>query len=93
MNETDMEQARFNMIEQQIRPAEVLDPVVLHTISDVPRELFVPASYRQLAFSDTNIPLNSTEVMMSPIQEARLLQALSIQPTDSILEIGPGRIK
>ena len=90
MTEIDMEQARFNMIEQQIRPAEVLDPVVLHTISEVPREMFVPSNYRQLAFSDTNIPINDTEVMMSPIQEARMLQALNIQPSDEILEIGTG---
>ena len=85
-----MEQARFNMIEQQIRPAEVLDPTVLHTIAEVPREFFVAAAYQQLAFSDTNIPLNANQVMMSPIQEARMLQALSVQPTDTVLEIGTG---
>ena len=90
MNEMDMEQARFNMIEQQIRPAEVLDPTVLHTIAEVPREFFVAAAYQQLAFSDTNIPLNANQVMMSPIQEARMLQALSVQPTDTVLEIGTG---
>lgn len=85
-----MEQARFNMIEQQIRPAEVLDPMVLHTISEVHREKFVPPTYNELAFSDTNIPLNDKEVMMSPIQEARLLQAVNVQPDDSVLEIGTG---
>lgn len=85
-----MEQARFNMIEQQIRPAEVLDPLVLNTISEVHRELFVPKEYMELAFSDTNIPLNEFESMMSPIQEARLLQALNIQSDDNILEIGTG---
>ncbi len=85
-----MEQARFNMIEQQIRPAEVLDPLVLTTIHEVQREKFVPTSYRDLAFSDTNIPLNDKEVMMSPIQEARLLQAVNVQPDDSVLEIGTG---
>lgn len=85
-----MEQARFNMIEQQIRPAEVLDPLVLNTISEVHREQFVPPAYTELAFSDTNIPLTETESMMSPIQEARLLQALNIQPDDDILEIGTG---
>jgi protein-L-isoaspartate(D-aspartate) O-methyltransferase len=90
MNETDMEQARFNMIEQQIRPAEVLDPMVLNTISEVHRENFVPPAYSELAFSDTNIPLNDREVMMSPIQEARLLQAVNVQPDDTILEIGTG---
>ena len=85
-----MEQARFNMIEQQIRPAEVLDPLVLNTISEVHRELYVPGEYAELAFSDTNIPLTESESMMSPIQEARLLQALNIQPDDEILEIGTG---
>ncbi|NOZ55126.1 MAG: protein-L-isoaspartate O-methyltransferase [Gammaproteobacteria bacterium] len=84
------EQARFNMIEQQIRPADVLDPVVLDTIAIVPREEFVPAAYRQLAFSDTNIPLPSGQVMMNPIQEGRLLQALNIGKEDNILEIGTG---
>lgn len=90
MNEINMELARFNMIEQQIRPAEVLDPVVLSAIADVPRESFVPAAYTKLAFSDTNIPLNDQAVMMSPIQEARLLQALNVQSGDNILEIGTG---
>ena len=90
MNEKDMEQARFNMIEQQIRPAEVLDPTVLNTIAEVHREQFVPTGYSELAFSDTNIPLTDREVMMSPIQEARLLQAVNVQPDDSILEIGTG---
>jgi protein-L-isoaspartate(D-aspartate) O-methyltransferase len=85
----DMEQARFNMIEQQIRPAEVLDPRVLEVVAQTPREDFVPEAYRELAFSDTNIPLGG-EVMMKPIMEARLLQALDIQPTDKILEIGTG---
>lgn len=84
------EQARFNMIEQQIRPAEVLDQRVLDTISQTPREDFVPAEYRQLAFSDINVPLSNGQVMMKPIMEARLLQALDIQPGDKILEIGAG---
>ena len=85
-----MEQARFNMIEQQIRPAEVLDTNVLNVIAEVPREFFVPDAYRALAFADANIPLPNGQQMMSPIQEARLLQALDIQPTDDILEIGTG---
>ncbi|MCI0507270.1 MAG: protein-L-isoaspartate O-methyltransferase [Gammaproteobacteria bacterium] len=90
MNETIMEQALFNMIEQQIRPAEVLDAQVLQTIAEVPREYFVPSAYRQLAYSDTHIPLGNGQTMMSPIQEARLLQALNIQRSDTILEIGTG---
>ena len=85
-----MEQALFNMIEQQIRPAEVLDTTVLNIISEIPREYFVPSEYRQLAYSDTNIILANGQVMMSPIQEARLLQALNVQSTDEILEIGTG---
>ena len=88
--ESDIEQARFNMIEQQIRPAEVLDQHVLTTIANTPREAFVPANYQGLAFSDINIPLPNGQVMMKPIMEARLLQALNIQATDSILEIGTG---
>jgi len=86
----NFEQARFNMIEQQIRPAEVLDYRVLDTIAATPREDFVPEGYRELAFSDINIPLNDSETMMKPIMEARLLQALDVQPTDKILEIGTG---
>ena len=87
---SDSEQARFNMIEQQIRPAEVLDPQVLQVISETPREAFVAANYQELAFSDLNVPLPNGQLMMKPIMEARLLQALNIQPTDSILEIGTG---
>jgi len=86
----DIERARFNMIEQQIRPAEVLDSRVLDAIAATPREAFVPADYRDLAFSDTNIPLGHDQVMMKPILEARLLQALNVQPTDKVLEIGTG---
>lgn len=87
---SDTEQARFNMIEQQIRPAEVLDPRVLDTISLTPREAFVAANYQDLAFSDLNVPLPNGQLMMKPIMEGRLLQALNIQPSDSILEIGTG---
>jgi protein-L-isoaspartate(D-aspartate) O-methyltransferase len=88
--EYSTEQARFNMIEQQIRPAEVLDQRVLDVIAQIPREDFVPAEYRGLAFSDTNIPLANGQQMMCPIMEARLLQALNIQPGEKILEIGTG---
>jgi protein-L-isoaspartate(D-aspartate) O-methyltransferase len=86
----NIEQARFNMIAQQIRPAEVLDDNVLETMAKVPREDFVPEPYRELAFSDINVEIGHGEVMMKPIMEARLLQALNIQPTDNILEIGTG---
>jgi protein-L-isoaspartate(D-aspartate) O-methyltransferase len=90
MNQTELEQARFNMIEQQIRPWDVLDQRVLDTMKMIPREDFVPEPYRSLAFADTNIPLGHNQVMMAPNVEGRLLQALAIQPEDTILEIGTG---
>jgi len=86
----DFEQARFNMIEQQIRPWEVLDSRVLDLLNHVHREDFVPPQYRELAFVDMNIPLGEGEVMMQPKIEARLLQELSPQSTDIVLEIGTG---
>jgi len=87
---TDIEKARFNMAEQQIRPWEVFDEQVLEVIRKVPRERFVPHAYRNLAFSDMRIPLGHDEVMMEPKVEARMLQALAIEPTDQVLEIGTG---
>jgi len=86
----DIETARFNMIEQQIRPWQVLDQRVLNTLHDVPRENYVPSAYRALAFADMHIPLDHGQVMMQPKQEARLLQELLLQPTDRVLEIGTG---
>lgn len=86
----DFEKARHNMIEQQIRTWEVLDQRVLDTVLHTPREAFVPEAYRNLAFADTNIPLDGGEVMMTPKLEARLLQALSLRPGDEVLEIGTG---
>ncbi|MCI0564430.1 MAG: protein-L-isoaspartate O-methyltransferase [Nitrososphaera sp.] len=85
-----VEQARFNMIEQQIRPWEVLDQRVLEVLTEVPREQFVPAEFRRLAFADMCIPLGAGEFMMAPKVEARMLQALAIEPKDRILEIGTG---
>jgi protein-L-isoaspartate(D-aspartate) O-methyltransferase len=90
MAEMNFEQARLNMIEQQIRPWEVLDQQVLDLLVEVPREDFVPADYRKLAFADMNIPLGHDEVMMSPKVEARMLQSLTIGPGDTILEVGTG---
>jgi len=90
MNPAEIEQARFNMIVQQIRPWEVLDPQVLEAMQHVPREAFVPERYRSLAFADTNIPLGHDQVMMKPNVEGRLLQALAIRPEDDVLEIGTG---
>lgn len=86
----DLEIARFNMVEQQIRTWDVLDPRVLDVCAHVRRELFVPEPYRNLAFSDTCIPLAHGQTMMAPKIEARLLQALAVEPTDRILEIGTG---
>lgn len=86
----DIEQARFNMIEQQIRPWDVLNTDVLDVIQSVPRELFVPKEHAQLAFADLEIPLGHDQVMMSPKVEARILQALQISANDEVLEIGTG---
>ena len=90
MSEISIETARHNMIEQQIRPWEVLDDTVLNLIADVPREEFVPAGFHNLAFADMNIPLAHGEVMMSPKLEARMLQALDVKSTETVLEIGTG---
>ena len=86
----ELEQARFNMIEQQIRPWDVLDQNVLDLLEQLPRENFVPPAYRELAYADIIIPLEHDQVMMQPKLEARMLQALQIHPTDRILEIGTG---
>ncbi len=86
----NLEQARFNMIEQQIRPWDVLDETVLATFGFIPRESFVPESYRQLAFADVEIPLGNGESMMHPRVEARMLQSLGITRDDQCLEIGTG---
>lgn len=86
----DFEQARFNMVEQQIRPWDVLDPTVLDLLSKVRREDFVPQQYRNLAFTDMEIPLGHGETMLSPKLEARLVQDAGVQPTDRVLEVGTG---
>ena len=86
----NIEQARFNMIEQQIRPWEVLDPEVLDLLSVVKRESFVPAAYAQLAFADVELPIGNGQTMLEPKIEARLLQELAIRNTDTVLEIGTG---
>ncbi len=83
-------EARDNMIQQQIRPWDVLDPRVLEVFKRIPRELFVPLTHRALAYSDTQIPIGAGEVMMEPRVEGRMLQALAIEPQDSVLEIGTG---
>lgn len=86
----DAEQARFNMIEQQIRPWEVLDPEVLELLSAVKREDFVPPACRALAFADVELPLGHGATMLEPKVEARLLQEAGIGNTDKVLEIGTG---
>ncbi len=83
-------EARLNMIEQQIKPWNVPDKSVLDLISEIHREDFVPAEYKRLALSDMRIPLAHDEITMTPKVEARLMQALEIQPEDEILEIGTG---
>lgn len=86
----NIEQARFNMVENQIRPWEVLDQQVLDLLYVVKREDFVPAAYRALAFSDLEIPIGAGEHMWQPKIEARVLQELALKPTDQVLEIGTG---
>lgn len=90
MSAMNIEQARWNMIEHQIRPWEVLDQEVLDLLYAVKREDFVPAAYRMLAFSDMEIPIGQGEYMWPPKLEARVLQELAIKPTDQVLEIGTG---
>lgn len=86
----NIEQARFNMIEQQIRPWDVLDQDVLNLLSIVKRENFVPAAYRNIAFADLEIPLPGGERMLAPKIEARILQELAVKKTETVLEIGAG---
>ncbi|HYC48273.1 MAG TPA: protein-L-isoaspartate O-methyltransferase [Burkholderiales bacterium] len=86
----DFERARFNMVEQQIRTWEVLDQRVLDLLFRVPREHFVPAEYRALAFVDMEIPIGHGEKMLQPKLEARMLQELTITGTDRVLEVGTG---
>ncbi len=90
MTDLNIELARFNMAEQQIRPWDVTDPKVLDIIQSIPRENFIPHAYKGLAFADTEIPIGEGQHMMKPKVEARMLQALSIRPNDQILEIGTG---
>lgn len=84
------EQARFNMVEQQIRPWQVLDPQVLTVLSNVQRELFVPQAYQAMAYTDTDIPLGHGEAMAPPRVAARLMHDLRLTGTEKVLEIGTG---
>jgi protein-L-isoaspartate(D-aspartate) O-methyltransferase len=86
----DMEKARFNMVEQQIRPWGVTDTSVLNLLFSIKRENFVPQAYKKMAFSDFEIPLPGGQKMLCPRLEARLVAALAIKRTDKVLEIGTG---
>lgn len=86
----DYEQARFNMVESQVRTWEVLDDRILKLLFKVKREEFVPSAYRSLAFVDMEIPLGYGEVMLAPKLEARMIQELGVQPGDTVLEVGTG---
>ncbi|WP_075793501.1 protein-L-isoaspartate O-methyltransferase family protein [Massilia putida] len=86
----NIEQARFNMIEQQIRPWNVLDQDVLDLLHVVKREQFVPAAYQNLAFADVEIPLPGGESMLAPKFEARILQEVGVKKHETVLEIGTG---
>lgn len=85
-----LERARINMVEQQIRPWEVLDRDVLDLMERAPRDAFVPDEYRRLAYADTEVPIGEGEVMLSPRVEGRLLQAVKIGREERVLEIGTG---
>jgi protein-L-isoaspartate(D-aspartate) O-methyltransferase len=82
--------ARQQMVDQQIRTWEVLDPRVLDVLSSVPREVFVPREYRELAFADSQIPIGYGQSMLAPKLQGRILQALAPAPNESVLEVGTG---
>ena len=86
----DVNAARRQMIEQQVRAWQVLDLTVLEAMERVPREEFAPPAYRELAFGDLNVPLGHGQSMLTPKLEGRMLQALDMQPNDEVLEIGTG---
>ncbi|RBC45348.1 protein-L-isoaspartate O-methyltransferase, partial [Xanthomonas oryzae pv. oryzae] len=86
----DFTQAREKMVEQQIRPWDVLDLRVLDVLARMPREAFVPEAYKTLAYVDVEIPLSAGYKMMKPVVEGRMLQALDLQPGEDVLEVGTG---
>jgi protein-L-isoaspartate(D-aspartate) O-methyltransferase len=90
MNTNNLHQAHHNMVEQQVRPWDVLDDRVLQTLTQVSRSEYVPAVYKALAYADTAIPLDHSEVMMHPVVEGRMLQSLTLKAGDEVLEIGTG---
>jgi len=86
----DTHAARQQMVDQQIRTWEVLDPRVLDALCAVPREEFVPPAYRELAFADAPIPIGYGQFMLAPVLQGRILQALALNATDTVLEVGTG---
>lgn len=90
MISTDFVQLRSAMVEQQVRPWDVLDVRVLDAMTHVPRERFVAEAYRALAYADLGLPIGHGEVMMKPVVEGRMLQAMNVLATDEVLEIGTG---
>lgn len=86
----DNNAARVKMVEQQVRAWDVFDPEVLDVLGEIPRENFVPEQFRALAFADTEIPIGHNQAMMTPTIEGRVLQALELDGTERVLEIGTG---
>lgn len=86
----DYAKVREAMVEQQIRPWDVLDPRVLEVLNTLPRDAFVPEAYRAVAYADLPLPIGHGEVMLKPVVEGRMLQALALAPTDEVLVIGTG---
>lgn len=82
--------ARLQMVEQQVRAWDVFDPAVLSVLAEIPREQFVPPGFESLAFADTGIPIGHGEAMMTPTVEGRVLQALELDGTETVLEVGTG---
>lgn len=86
----NFELARFNMVEQQIRPWDIHDPILLDLMATIPRERFIPNNLQSFAFADTALPFTNNSQIPAPIETAKLLQGLNIQPNDRVLEIGIG---
>jgi len=87
---SQMNQAHFNMVHQQVRPWEVLDPQVIYALEQTPREIFVPPEYQNSAYAELEIPLGHDQQMMRPALAARMIQALGLTGNDTVLEIGTG---
>ncbi|MBS0358666.1 MAG: protein-L-isoaspartate O-methyltransferase [Proteobacteria bacterium] len=86
----NIEEARINMLKQQVRATDVLDDTILECIERIPREFFVPKEYLNFAFADFRVPIEHGQEMMKPLEEGNILQALAIKPSDKVLEIGTG---